>query len=72
MKEERTQILWLLQKNNLTQTWLINRLADKGIEVCKTNLSDILRGVRRNETSEKVITASLEILEDYEKWSKGS
>ena len=72
MKEERTQILWLLQKNNLTQTWLINRLVDKGIEICKTNLSDILRGVRRNETSEKVITASLEILEDYEKWSKGS
>lgn len=68
MREDKERILWLLQKNNLTQTWLINMLERSGISVCKTNLSDILRGVRKNETAEKVIENSLEVLEKYEAW----
>lgn len=67
-KTQRDKILWLLQKNNLTQTWLMNRLETRGISVCKTVMSDVLRGVRKGQTASNVITASLEILEDYEKW----
>lgn len=68
-KERRDKILWLLKKNNLSQTWLMNRLEqDKGISVCKTVMSDTLRGVRKNQTAKEIITASLEILEDYERW----
>jgi len=68
-KEHRDKILWLLKKNNLSQTWLMNRLEqDRGIVVCKTVMSDTLRGVRKNQTAKEIITASLEILEDYEKW----
>lgn len=69
-KTQRDKILWLLQKNNLTQAWLMNRLEQtRGISVCKTVMSDILRGVRKSQTANDVITASLEILEDYEKWA---
>lgn len=68
-KERRDKILWLLKKNNLSQTWLMNRLEqDRGISVCKTVMSDTLRGVRKNQTAKEIITASLEILEDYERW----
>lgn len=70
IKTQRDKILWLLQKNNLTQAWLMNRLEQtRGISVCKTVMSDILRGVRKSQTANDVITASLEILEDYEKWA---
>lgn len=69
-KENRDKIIWLLQKNNLTQTWLMNRLeVTRGISLCKTVMSDILRGVRKSKTATDVITASLEILEDYDKWA---
>ncbi len=72
-KERRDKILWLLKKNNLSQTWLMNRLEqDRGISVCKTVMSDTLRGVRKNQTAKEIITASLEILEDYEKWLDNS
>lgn len=69
-KANRDKILWMLKKNDLTQTWLMNRLEMKyGISVCKTVLSDTLRGVRKNQTAFQIITASLEILEDYEVWA---
>ena len=69
-KEYRDKMIWLLQKNNLTQTWLMNRLeVTRGISLCKTLMSDILRGVRKSKTATDVITASLEILEDYDKWA---
>lgn len=72
-KENRDKIHWLLKKNNLSQTWLMTRLEqEKGIVVCKTVLSDTLRGVRKNQTAFQIITASLEILEDYEKWANKS
>lgn len=69
-KEQRDKIRWLLQKNNLSQTWLMNRLLDeRGISVCKTVMSDTLRGVRKNQTAKEIISASLEILEKYEAWA---
>lgn len=69
-KEKRDKILWMLQKNTLSQAWLMNQLQEKyGISICKTVCSDVLRGVRKGETASKVITASLEILEDYNQWA---
>ena len=70
MEEARNRVLWLLQIYNLSQTWLINRLVKGGFpDATKYNMSDILRGVRGGEQAERVITASLSILEDYGKWA---
>lgn len=66
--QERTKVSWMLVHYNLTQVWLLNRLAMRGIEITKVNLSDILRGIRRNALAEQVVTESLSILNDYEKW----
>lgn len=69
-REKRAKILWILQKENLTQTWLINQLEKRGIPASKANVSDILRGVRRGDVADSVIETSLELLEDYVKWSE--
>lgn len=64
----RISVVLKLRMNNLSNTWLINRLEERGIRTTTYNLSDILRGVRRNENSDKIISESLDILESYEKW----
>lgn len=65
---KRVSVVLKLRLNSLSNTWLINRLEERGIRTTTYNLSDILRGVRRNENSDKVISESLDILESYEKW----
>ena len=65
-KEDRDKIRIMLFRNNLSQTWLICRLAEDGIVTDKSELSGALSGARCGKKIEKIITASLGILEDYE------
>lgn len=67
MREEREKVRTLLDRNTLTNVWLINRLEEHGICTEKTELSSVLRGVRKGAKAENIIKTSLEILEDYEK-----
>ena len=46
-RDERDKIRMLLYRNSLTNFWLVNRLEKKGIVTEKTELSSVLRGVRR-------------------------
>ncbi len=67
MKEEREKIRLMLYRNTLTHTWLINRLEEKGVKTEKTEMSSVLRGVRKGAKAKTIITTSLKILENYEK-----
>lgn len=64
----RVSVVLKLRLNSLSNTWLINRLEERGIRMTSYNLSDILRGVRRNEDSDRIIMESLDILNSYEQW----
>lgn len=66
MREEREKIRQMLYRNTLTNVWLINRLEERGIITEKTEMSSILRGVRRGAKAETVIKTSLDILDEYE------
>ena len=66
MKEKRDRIRLMLYRNALTNTWLINRLEEKGITTDKTEMSSVLRGARKGAKAENIINASIEILEFYE------
>lgn len=66
MKSERDMIRFMLLRNNLTQTWLINRLEMAGISTDKTEMSSALGGRRKGAKVEKIIQKSLEILREYE------
>lgn len=66
MNQECMQIRFMLMRNSLTQTWLINMLEKAGVHTDKTELSSILAGRRKGPKVEIVIIKSLEILRDYE------
>lgn len=66
MREERDRIRLMLYRNTLTNAWLVNRLEEKGVNTEKTEMSSVLRGVRKGAKAETIIKASLEILENYE------
>lgn len=66
MREERDRIRLMLYRNTLTNAWLVNRLEERGIITEKTEMSSVLRGVRKGAKAESIINTSLEILEEYE------
>lgn len=66
MREERDRIRMMLYRNTLTNAWLVNRLEEKGINTEKTEMSSVLRGVRKGAKAEIIINSSVEILENYE------
>lgn len=66
MREERDRIRMMLYRNTLTNAWLVNRLEEKGINTEKTEISSVLRGVRKGAKAEIIINSSIEILENYE------
>ena len=66
MREERDRIRLMLYRNTLTNAWLVNRLEERGIITEKTEMSSVLRGVRKGTKAESIINTSLEILEEYE------
>ena len=47
--------------------WLINRLADAGVNTDKTEFSSVINGTRVGPKAKTIITTSLSILEVYEK-----
>ena len=66
MREERDRIRLMLYRNTLTNAWLVNRLEERGVITEKTDMSSVLRGVRKGAKAETIIKTSLEILDDYE------
>lgn len=66
MREERDRIRLMLYRNTLTNAWLVNRLEEKGINTEKTEMSSVLRGVRKGAKAESIIKSSIDILSDYE------
>ena len=66
MKEERDKIRLILYRNTLTNAWLVNRLEERGVITEKTEMSSVLRGVRKGAKAETIIRTSLEILDKYE------
>lgn len=66
MREERDRIRLMLYRNTLTNAWLVNRLEERGVVTEKTEMSSVLRGVRKGAKAETIIKTSLEILDDYE------
>ena len=66
MREERDRIRLMLYRNTLTNAWLVNRLEERGVITEKTEMSSVLRGVRKGAKAETIIKTSLEILDDYE------
>ena len=72
MKEERDKIRLMLYRNTLTSAWLVNRLEERGVITEKTEMSSVLRGVRKGAKAETIIKISLEILETYEEKMKVS
>ena len=67
MSEDREVIRRKLEKNNLTAVWIINRLADAGVNTDKTEFSSVINGTRVGPKAKTIITTSLSILEVYEK-----
>jgi hypothetical protein len=67
LRDERDRIRMMLYRNTLTNAWLVNRLEEKGINTEKTEMSSVLRGVRKGAKAESIIKASIEILDFYEK-----
>lgn len=65
--KEREILRERLARNHLTFVWLINQLADKGIETEKSELSSVFAGTRKGNKADKILSASEEILTDYEK-----
>ncbi len=63
---EREEIRNMVTRNSLSYVWLINRLADRGIIVSKSQLSGILAGAIPGQKANEVIDESLEILNSYE------
>lgn len=66
MRQVRDNIRIKLYQNCLTQTWLIERLGEKGILTDKTELSSALAGSRKGAKIDKILTTSSAILKDYE------
>lgn len=66
MREERDRIRLMLYRNTLTNAWLVNRLEERGVITEKTEMSSVLRGVRKGAKAETIIKTSLDILSDYE------
>ena len=57
----------MLYRNNLRNAWLVDRLAEDGIVTEKTEMSSVLRGIRKGPKAENIILTSLRILTYYEK-----
>lgn len=71
--DDATTVRERLERNRLTQKWLIFRLDhDWGIQVKKSQLSEILDGKRPlGPKTQRLIWCCLRIIEEYEKFYKG-
>lgn len=66
MPNARENIRLSLMRYHLTFTWLINELERKqGIKTSSTEMSNILRGIRKGKKVDRLIAAASEILKEY-------
>lgn len=66
MQESREYVRMALCKNELTQVWLIRQLEKKGVITDKTEMCSVLKGTRRGDKAETIISTAVKILKDYE------
>jgi len=66
--EHRENIAKRLSDYGLTQVWLIARLAVKGINTNKSEMSSILHGTRIGSKVDAIMIMSLKILDDYARY----
>lgn len=64
--QERKTIQNRLRDNRLTSVWLINQLFERGITTEKSELSSIFAGTRNGPKADAILTASAQILDEYE------
>lgn len=67
---ERDKIRVRCATNQLTFTWLINRMRSKGVNTDKTEFSAVLAGTRKGAKPESIIECANEILDYYEQCFK--
>ena len=65
MFEEGRIIRTILFNLDLTQVWLIGKLAERGIVTDKTEMSSVLKGTRRGKKADLMLKTSIEILNEY-------
>lgn len=65
MFEEGHKIRKALFDSDKTQVWLISKLAERGVKTDKTEMSSVLKGTRRGNKADLILTTSAEILNDY-------
>ena len=65
MFEEGRRIRTILFNLDLTQVWLIGKLAERGILTDKTEMSSVLKGTRRGNKADLMLKTSVEILNEY-------
>jgi hypothetical protein len=67
---ERETVRFRLQVHNLTWTWLISMLNERGITTDNTTMSRIMAGTRTGTKVDEIIKESISILDDYERYKK--
>lgn len=67
---ERDMIRFRLQTNNLTWTWLIRMLNERGVHTDNTTMSRIVAGTRTGAKADEIVKESISILDDYEQLRK--
>lgn len=60
VREERDRIRLMLYRNTLTNAWLVNRLEERGVITEKTEMSSVLRGVRKGAKAETIMSKQFE------------
>lgn len=55
-----------LEKNNLTYSWLMSRLAEQGMVVNKVTMSNWVHGKQTNQRSDEIMEEAKKILDRYE------
>lgn len=64
--ENREEIRISLAKNSLSNAWLLNRLAEKGVPTNGSTLSAAITGKRGGENADMLVNESLKIVREYE------
>ena len=64
---ESDNIRMRVASNQLTFTWLINRMRYRGVDTDKSELSAVLAGTRKGAKADSIIQCAGEILDYYER-----
>ena len=67
MKKFRTLVEQKLYENDLTQRKLLELLKNEGFKVDAAELSKAVTGERKTPKAERILDASLDIINEYEK-----